>query len=255
MSARVITQKVSEVIAKTYCPPTHEVAFEVRDGAGFNARRSADAIIMGCWPSRGLDLTGVEIKASRGDWLKELRQPDKAEAIAQYCDRWVIAAPKGLIKTDEVPAGWGWWEVDIERGALNISKPAPDKDAAPISRHFLAMLLRAHGKPGAHEIEEARRQAHEQARERVEQEVQSRVEQRLSSLKQKEARLEIMNRLVPRDQLWLPDDAFEKAFRFALDARLNDGYGSVTALADELRKAATRIDDALSRQAEGAQQS
>lgn len=253
MSARFITQKIHEVIAKAYCPPTHEVAFEVRDGAGFNARRSADAIIMGCWPSRGLDLTGVEIKASRGDWLKELREPEKAEAIAQYCDRWVIAAPKGLIKADEVPAGWGWWEIDTERGTLNESKPAPKKEAVSISRHFLAMLLRSHGRPGANEIEEARRRAYEQARERVEQEIQSRVEQRLSSLKQKEARLETINRLVPRDQLWLPDDAFEKAFRFALDARLNGGYGSVTALADELRKTATRIDEALSHQAEGGQ--
>ena len=253
MSARHITQKIRKTIAQTYRPPTHEVAFEVRDGAGFNARRSADAIIMGCWPSRGLDLTGVEIKASRGDWLKELREPEKAEAIAQYCDRWVIAAPKGLIKADEVPAGWGWWEVDLERGSLNESTRPPEKEAVPISRHFLAMLLRAHGKPGAHEIEEARRQANERAREGVEREVKSRVEQRLSSLKQKEARLEIINRLVPRDQLWLPDDAFEKAFRFALEARLNGGYGSVPALADELRKTATLIDDALSRQAEGGQ--
>jgi hypothetical protein len=54
-------------------------------------------------------LIGYEIKVDRGDWLNELDRPEKANAWAQYCTEWYVAAPAGVVRTDvdELPDGWG----------------------------------------------------------------------------------------------------------------------------------------------------
>src|SRR5438876_1169784 len=69
---------------------------------------SADALAMSLWPSRGLELHGFEIKASRADWRTELRNPETADEIATRCDRWWIVAGSADIVTDgELPPTWG----------------------------------------------------------------------------------------------------------------------------------------------------
>jgi hypothetical protein len=95
---------------------------------------------MGLWPSRGLHLHGFEIKVSRGDWLGELRKPQKAEQIAYYCDFWWIVAPKEIINLDEVPALWGAMVVNGSR--LKIIKQAPQMKAGKLDKLFLAAILR-----------------------------------------------------------------------------------------------------------------
>lgn len=80
---------------------------QVRSRAGFDARRTADALVMQLWPSRGLHLEGFEIKVSRSDWLRELRDPTKADEFARWCDKWWIVAPDGMVKTSELPDTWG----------------------------------------------------------------------------------------------------------------------------------------------------
>ena len=65
----------------------------VRNATGFARQvRTADAIAMALWPSMGLELHGFEIKSHRHDWLRELKKPDKADAIAKHCNRWWIVA-------------------------------------------------------------------------------------------------------------------------------------------------------------------
>jgi len=56
----------------------YAVAAGVRSHAGFDARRTADYVAMDLWPSKGLALHGHEIKVSRSDWLRELKEPEKA---------------------------------------------------------------------------------------------------------------------------------------------------------------------------------
>jgi hypothetical protein len=125
-----------------YKAPEAVVGFEVSNATGANARRHVDAVVMDLWPSRGLALTAVEIKISRGDFQRELKQPEKSEAIAKYCDFFVIAAPKGLIRADELPLAWGLWEVDAA-GALKIKVRPQRTEAQPVDRHFLAAMVRA----------------------------------------------------------------------------------------------------------------
>lgn len=49
------------------------VATEVRNAASFDANRSADALAFNFWTSRGLAVHGYEVKVSRSDWLRELK--------------------------------------------------------------------------------------------------------------------------------------------------------------------------------------
>lgn len=135
---------------------------QVANGTGGNKSRTADALVMSLWPSRGLDLIGFEIKCSRQDWLNEMRRPEKADTIAKYCDRWyLVVASESFVQTGELPSAWG---LMAPKGkVLRIVKEAQQLEPQPISRSFLAALLRnAAGAivPKA-EIEEELRRARE----------------------------------------------------------------------------------------------
>lgn len=141
---KLLKMKSSDVraaMSKKWAAPEYAVMWEVGQGTGAASGRYADAIIMSLWPSRGLELHGVEIKVSRSDWKREAADPTKAEAIAKYCDRWYIHTPKGLIQDlSEVPPAWGVREYDGARWFT--VREAEKTEAAPMDRAFLAALLR-----------------------------------------------------------------------------------------------------------------
>lgn len=88
---------------------------QVRDAAGFDAKRSLDAVYMGFWPSRGLLIEGFEMKSSRSDWLRELGNPAKAEDFIPRLDKfWIVAGRGDIVKEAELPPGWG---LLVPRGA------------------------------------------------------------------------------------------------------------------------------------------
>lgn len=87
---------------------SHVVLEEVAPGTGFwGEQRWADVLVLGTWPSKGLELHGFEIKASKQDLKKELGDPDKANALARYCNRWSLVAWDESILVDGIPETWG----------------------------------------------------------------------------------------------------------------------------------------------------
>lgn len=132
-----------------------EYAFmtHVRNAAGFEASRTFDAVAMSLWPSRGLSLHAFEVKCSRGDWLREMKEPAKAEAAARVCDRFsVVAATDTIVAEGELPLTWGL--LVVRGGKLVCVKDAPllpdgersaDTSKRAISRSFLVALLRSAG--------------------------------------------------------------------------------------------------------------
>lgn len=131
-----------ERLRTRYSPPEWAFLPQVRNTTGFSRSiRTADGLAMSLWPSRGLHLHGFEIKVNRGDWLKELKQPEKAEEIARFCHFWWVVAPKGIILDDELPPLWGHL---IPAGkALKARVTATLKDTEPFSPGFLASVLRS----------------------------------------------------------------------------------------------------------------
>lgn len=120
----------------------YAVAAQVRSHAGFDARRTADFIAMDLWPSSGLTLHGHEVKVSRGDWLRELKDPAKAAEFTPYMHCWwVVVSDPGIVRGGELPGEWG---LMVMRGAaLAVARKAPRRDALPLPPTRVAALLRA----------------------------------------------------------------------------------------------------------------
>jgi len=128
-------------LAKKHPAPAWAFLTQVRNGTGYGRRtRTADALAMSLWPSRGLELHGFEVKSHRSDWLHELKTPEKAEEIAQYCHRWWIVAEDDVVETTEIPPTWG---LMVPKGhGLTVVKAAELQDAEVPTYPFLGALLR-----------------------------------------------------------------------------------------------------------------
>lgn len=116
-----------------------EFAFmtHVRNAAGFAATRTFDAVAFNLWPSKGLTIEIFEVKVTRSDWLRELKDPDKSGAAMKLSDYFTVVAPAGIVKQDELPESWGLLEVNASGTALR-SKVRPTK-LTPPSRFFTAV--------------------------------------------------------------------------------------------------------------------
>jgi len=138
-------QSIMSLIRKKFSGSAYVVLSQVRNQTGYGPRtRTADAIVMSLWPSRGLTLSGFEIKRSRSDWKAELDQPEKAEEISRFCDFWNVAAAPGVVELGELPPTWGLYVVQEKREELRLTREAVmSKEVQPITRGFLGALLRA----------------------------------------------------------------------------------------------------------------
>lgn len=119
------------------------VAEHVRSDAGFNARRTCDAVVQDLWPAQGLSLHGHEVKVSRSDWLRELTDATKAAEFQRYCDYWWLVVPTvEIVKAGELPAGWGLMAIN-GAGFLTVRRPAARNECATVPVGFRASLLRS----------------------------------------------------------------------------------------------------------------
>lgn len=120
----------------------YSVLQEVRDEAGQQANRSCDAMAFGLWPSRGCLVHGIEVKSNRGDWLREVKAPQKQESIFRYCDHFWLYATNETVVLDpaEIPATWGYMKLKGER--VIVVKEAPRLEPIPFTRSFLASVMK-----------------------------------------------------------------------------------------------------------------
>lgn len=126
--------------------PRYVIAEHVRSacglGWGADRIRVADFIAQDTIPSAGLRLHGHEVKVSRSDWLTELADPSKAEAIKRYCDRWWLVVPDESIVKDDLPDRWGLLVIGGD-GRLRARHRAPALTPEPMPATFRAALMRA----------------------------------------------------------------------------------------------------------------
>jgi len=138
---RWTTARLNDMLLARYAAPEWKVLFEVRNFTGIAGReRYADALCFNMFPSRGQELHGIEVKLSRSDWVRELKQPEKSAAIQKYCDRWFVLAAPGVVDQGELPGSWGLIEPNGAR--LHTLVAAPKLEAEPFSRGFFLSLLR-----------------------------------------------------------------------------------------------------------------
>lgn len=138
--------------------PTHVVVRHVKNAAGFAASRCLDAIAVSLHPSQGCPLHGFEVKVSRSDWLRELRDPSKAQAFTDHLDFMWLVAPLNVVK-DDLPDRWGWLApigdgLRVQRQAQPLrpvvkwtgfpaGTPGVPETPPPVDRAIFVALMRA----------------------------------------------------------------------------------------------------------------
>lgn len=138
---KVNATDIRGALRERFAAPAFAYLEEVGNATGNACRRHADAVAMSVWPSRGLEIHGIEIKVSRADWLKELSNPDKADSVARFCDRWWLAIGDAtIVKPGELPPTWGL--LVFQGGKLNCATEAAKLEPEPIDRKFVASMLR-----------------------------------------------------------------------------------------------------------------
>ncbi len=131
ISAKELTAKVNTLLLKRYDRPEWATFFEVCHG---ETMCRADFIAFNLFPSRNFKILGFEVKASRGDWQKELRNGKKADYFVGQCDEWyIVQAYDGIVKIDELPKGWGLKTMKGDRLYTKVHskieyKPVPKRE-------------------------------------------------------------------------------------------------------------------------------
>ena len=206
------TPEVKSLLRARFCSPEWAIFFEVGDGTGAAQRRWADAVAMNMYPSRGLEIHGFEIKVSRSDWLRELKNPEKSSTVQQYCDRWWIVAPKDIVKPGELPPTWGHY--DVTPGGIRQLVAAPKLEAIPTTRAFMAAMMRRAGGVDEDEV----KAVVERERQKLDEQYAARVQREAEMRTRKSA------------------DALEKLAEFERETGLSlAGYGAVKEIAEAVR--------------------
>lgn len=137
----ITARDIEAALSERYAAPEWAFIPQMPDGTGANASRRADAVAMSLWPSRGLYLSGFEVKVTRADWKHEKSNPAKADRIARYCRFWwLVTSPDVIRDLDVVPATWGHMVFDGK--TLDVRKPAPQQSEEPLTLDFIAGLFR-----------------------------------------------------------------------------------------------------------------
>lgn len=98
---------------------------ELRLGSGYSdiAQRRIDLFVISS--EKGNYTTAFEIKVSRQDFLKDIKDPLKQRGARLYSSNFFYVAPQGMIKIDEVPVWAGLKEYDFETKKFKTTIPAP----------------------------------------------------------------------------------------------------------------------------------
>lgn len=236
---------VRALLRKRYCHPEWALCFEVANATGTNARRYADAVAMNLFPSRGLALHGFEIKVSKADFRSEIENPDKSVAVQQYCDHWWVVAPAEAVDETLLPKTWGWLRVDNSR--LVVAKQAPELDAKPVTRSFMAALVRRANEVDASEVDKLVRDKVDALRQEDEKRFERNLAARARKGDEAVKALEDLRKRIGPDEHWhyLDQDAVAKAVKMVVSSGVLGTYGGIRELERSTRRAADQIAKAL----------
>ena len=218
MSAAVQANAAIRIALRdSYPVDQYALLWEVGNGTGSRQSRWADAVAMGLWPSRGLLVEGIEIKVHRHDWLRELKNPAKADEIARYCDLWWIVCTEGVVSIDELPPGWGAKVLNAKGKLQVVQKPVRNENVKPLDRSFVAAMLRRQAEAGEAVIRKAVDDLHQRERSAERKDAERAESQAVSELATLNKRLAELRELTGLDlNHWTPNREVAAALKFAL---------------------------------------
>lgn len=245
-SRKQLNADIRAALRRMFSPPEDVIFFEVAAGTGANGRRRiADAVTMGCWPSRGMKITAIEIKVNRYDWKREKINPEKAEEIAAYCDRFALVSGPGVVEPKEVPPAWDWYELNDE-GFLAYRQKGFDTDAQPLDRSFVASLLRSAGKVDEAAVAAEVERRIEAAQAIIDERIERAVDSRTRNGKRAIERLEAIEGVLLGDlDSFLDDGELCQAVRMVLRSGVFKTYNGLLSLERQMSDLRASINEAL----------
>ena len=130
----VTAADLSVEIRNRYQPPEWHLEAEVT----LQGRR-LDMVAFNLWGARSYRVVGFEIKVSRGDWLREIADFQKSQEWLNVVDQFFVVAPGGLVRVDELPAGWGLLELRGSR--MYVKAPATARPGTTLPREIAARFF------------------------------------------------------------------------------------------------------------------
>lgn len=138
----IVAAGLFELLRDRWQQPEFASFVEMADTTG-GAGRRIDFFAVSCWASKGGKghSIAVEVKASRGDFMRELKEPGKREFATKVANECWFAVERGVVKDPtEVPEGWGL----LERTAagLVVRRAAQQRKIDPWPWSFVASFAR-----------------------------------------------------------------------------------------------------------------
>ena len=152
MRLKLTAKTIKRVLQEYYCEPQpgkYVFLEEVLVGGG----NIADGIAIGC-NGKYLKL-GFEVKISRSDFLKEMKQPRKRQSTVAMTNQFYFVTPDRMLNKDEIPEETGLLEIqehdgtgsrrNIEGYKVVLKKKAPCTRATEPRGMWETLLRRAWG--------------------------------------------------------------------------------------------------------------
>lgn len=144
MNDKQKTETILEAL-KRKCTSWHRcnVLFpELRLGSGYSdiAQRRIDLFMISA--EKGNYTTAFEIKVSRADFLKDIKNDLKQRGARLYSSNFYYVTPKGMLKPDEIPMWAGLIEYDFDEKQFQEIIPAPLQNRNNPSWSLICSLIR-----------------------------------------------------------------------------------------------------------------
>jgi len=124
--------------------------FRTGTGYGHGTEQEIDYLAISLWKSNYEQVIAFEIKLGRGDFLKEMKHPEKRKYALLFSNQFYFVAPKDMIKPDELPIEAGLMEIEdavvtpycLTGKCLRTRIQAPWRDDARPNWHFVRSIAR-----------------------------------------------------------------------------------------------------------------
>lgn len=169
-----------DALSARYPSPEYALIPQATEGTGWRSTRWLDAVSVSLWPSRGITFHGFEIKSARYDWLRELKKPEKGQALFDHLDFFsIVAGDADIVQDGELPQQWGLlvWDGAVLKQKVAAPRLHEGELSRTMTREFLAGLCR---RIDQQYVTGKVQQLAQKAREQADKDAEERVRRRMS---------------------------------------------------------------------------
>ena len=108
MRLKLTAKTIKRILQEYYCGPKIG-RYIFLDEVQLTNGTIADGLLVECWGEN--QRIGFEIKISRSDFLKEIKQPEKRKKLVDLTNRFYFVAPERMLNKEEIPEDCGLIEI------------------------------------------------------------------------------------------------------------------------------------------------